>query len=122
MTLQPGLRHWSYAQIWTKKEERHDEDDARSQPVPEPVRANSRGQHDNECSSNEEDRGDFARNNRYNQDYYIKVEISSFGDDIGVEEFLNWFAECDLFYKHSGISNSRMVKITGFILKHEALV
>lgn len=42
MTLQPSIRG----------------DDARGQPVPEPVRANSRGQYDNECSSNEEDRGD----------------------------------------------------------------
>jgi len=52
----------------------------------------------------------------------MKVEISSFGDDIGAEEFLNWLAECDLFYKHTRISDSRMVKIIGIILKHGALV
>ncbi|KAG6782016.1 hypothetical protein POTOM_011403 [Populus tomentosa] len=91
-----------------RKKERHDEDDACGQPVPESIRANSRCQHDNKCSSNEEDQGDIAGNNRYNQDYCMKVEISSFGDDIGVEEFLNWLAECDLFYKHTGISDSRM--------------
>lgn len=51
----------------------------------------------------------------------MKVEISSFGDDIGVEEFLNWLAECDLFYKHTGTLDSRMVKIIGFILKHWGL-
>ncbi|KAJ6942136.1 hypothetical protein NC652_008064 [Populus alba x Populus x berolinensis] len=80
------------------------------EPVPESIRANSRCQHDNKCSSNEEDQGDIAGNNRYNQDYCMKVEISSFGDDIGVEEFLNWLAECDLFYKHTGISDSRMTQ------------
>lgn len=52
----------------------------------------------------------------------MKVEISSFGDDIGVKEFLNWLAECDLFYKHTRTSDSRMVKIIGFLLKHGALV
>jgi len=41
--------------------------------------------------------------------------ISSLSGDLGVEKFLNWLAECDRFYKYTGISYSRMVKTTWFI-------
>ena len=33
----------------------------------------------------------------YDQDYSMKVEISSFGGDLRVE-FLDWLATCDWFY------------------------
>jgi hypothetical protein len=36
-----------------------------------------------------------TENNRYDQDYCIKVKISSFGSDLEIEEFLDWLAECD---------------------------
>lgn len=70
-------------------------DDARSQPVNEPAHANPHGQYDYKYSSNEEDRGKVVGNNRYDQDYRMKVEISPFGGDKRVEEFLDWIAKCD---------------------------
>jgi len=62
-----------------------------------------------------------ARNNMYDQDYCMKVEISSFGGDLGVE-FVDWLATRDQFYEYKGILDSRMIKIAGFKLKHGALV
>jgi len=62
-----------------------------------------------------------ARNNMYDQDYCMKVEISSFGGDLGVE-FVDWLATRDRFYEYKGILDSRMIKIAGFKLKHGALV
>ena len=70
-------------------------DDARSQPVNEPAHANPRGQYDYEYSSDEEDRGNVVGNNRYDQDYCMKVEIYPFGGDKRVEKFLDWLAKCD---------------------------
>jgi hypothetical protein len=52
-------------------------------------------------SSDKKDRGEVSGNNRYAQDYCIKVEISSFNGDLGVEDFVDWLAECDPFYKHT---------------------
>lgn len=62
-----------------------------------------------------------ARNNMYDQDYCMKVEISSLGGDLGVE-FVDWLATRDRFYEYKGILDSRMIKIAGFKLKHGALV
>lgn len=59
-----------------------------------------------------------ARNNMYDQDYCMKVEISSFGGDLGVE----WLATRDWFYEYKEILDLRMIKIAGFKLKHGALV
>jgi hypothetical protein len=73
-------------------------------------------------SSDKEDWGKVARNNTYDQDYHIKVEISCFGGDLGVEDFLDWLVECDRFYKNTRVSYSRMIKTTGFKLKHGTLV
>lgn len=52
----------------------------------------------------------------------MKVEISLFDCDLGVEKFRDWIVECDRFYKYTRISYLRMVKTIGFILKHEAFV
>jgi hypothetical protein len=70
-------------------------DDTHDQPVIEPVRANSHGHYEYEYSSDEEDRGKVAKNSRYDQDYRMKIDISFFGGDLGVEEFLDWLAKCD---------------------------
>jgi hypothetical protein len=47
----------------------------------------------------------------------MKVEISPFGGDKRVEEFLDWLAKCDWFYEYTRISDSRMVKTVKFKLK-----
>jgi hypothetical protein len=73
-------------------------------------------------SSNKEDGRKVARNNTYDQDYHMKVEISCFGGDLGVEDFLDWLVEFDWFYKHTRVSYSRMIKTIGFTLKHGTLI
>ena len=50
-------------------------DDIRGQPIRELVRANPRGQYDYRYSSDDEDRGKVTGNNRYDQNYHMKVEI-----------------------------------------------
>jgi len=72
-------------------------------------------QYDYEYAFDEEDWDRVAENNRYDQYYCMKVEISSLSGDFGVEKFLNWLAECDRLYKYTGISYSRMVKTAWFI-------
>ena len=85
---------------WEKREA-HTRDDACDQPVIEPVHANPRGQYEYGYSFDEEDHGKVTENNRYDQDYCIKVGISSFGSDLEIEEFLDWLAKCDWFYEYT---------------------
>lgn len=52
----------------------------------------------------------------------MKVELSFFGGDLGVEKFIDWQVESGRFYKYKIILNLIMAVFVGFKLKHEAFL